>query len=136
MTMKSPYITRVRVIAWIDGERVEIPAGEALPEGMHEHDIAELKRLRSIEDLTETAKAEKDADKVAKATAAEFAKARAAVQSAAESIKVADTKTIFPPEGGDPDTSGSTGAAEGSAAADLKAPAASRRQAAAAKKTT
>ena len=134
--MKSPYITRVKVIAWINGERVEIQVGEALPEGMHEHDIAELKRLRSIEDLTETAAAEKDADKAAKASAAEFAKARAAVQSAAESIKVADTKTIpVPPEGGDPDTSGSTGAAGGSAAADLKAPAAPKRQAAA-KKTT
>lgn len=126
--MKSPYITRVKVIAFIDGERVEIPAGETLPDGLHEHDIAELKRLRSIEDLAETAAAEKDADKAAKASAKVFAEARAAVQSAKESIQV----EVAP---GDDDT-GQTGAETTPPAATPPAAPAAARRTAAAKKST
>lgn len=96
MTAKT-YITLVLVRAMIDGQRVEIPAGEVLPEGIHDHDIAELKRLRAIEDVAETVQAEKDAAKAAKVAGADFEEARQSVQAAAESIKVADVKTIRQP---------------------------------------
>lgn len=152
MATKNTFIARVLVRAIINGQRIEIPAGDPLPEGIHDHDIVELKRLRAIEDLAETAAAEKDAAKASKAAQADFDAARAAVQSAAESIKVADVKPPeLPPEGGatggtgevtDPppatggeqDTTGSAGAAGGVGGADLKGAAAPKRQAAATKK--
>ncbi|NHC05931.1 hypothetical protein [Azonexus fungiphilus] len=131
--MKTTYIALVLVIAYLDGQRVEIPAGERLPEGLHQHDIDELLRLRSIEDEAAVAAAKKEAAKEDKAALADFEAARASVKAAAESIEVAVTPA---PEGGtgEQDTKGDAGAAGGAGKADLKAPAAPKRQAAATKK--
>lgn len=125
--MKTTYIALVLVIAYINGERVEIQPGEALPEGLHQHDIDELLRLRSIEDEAAAAAAKKEAAKEGKAALAEFEAARGAVKAAAESITVPDGGT------GEQDTTGGTGAAGGDGVADLKVAAAPKRQAAAAK---
>lgn len=123
-------IARVKIITMIDGERVEIPAGDPLPESLNEHDIRELKKLRAIEDIAESAKAEKDSAKAKVAAGEAFKAARQAVQAAAESIKVADAETPPGGEADQTDTTGNAGAAGGVGDADLKVPAAPKRQAA------
>ncbi|WP_234082407.1 hypothetical protein [Azonexus sp. R2A61] len=131
---KQLLIARVKIITMIDGERVEIPAGDPLPENLNEHDIRELKKLRAIEDVAESANAEKDSAKAAAVAGKAFTAARQAVQAAAESIKVSDAETPPGGESDKTDTTGSAGAAGGVGGADLKGAAAPKRQAAATKK--
>lgn len=74
-------IALVTVVAFVDGERQTFPPGSELPE-LSNHDVAELKRMGSIEDLDETAAAEK-ADARADAKAGrEFAAEKKAVAEA------------------------------------------------------
>ena len=95
--MAKSYIARVVVHAFVGGKRVEVPPGKPLPDGIHDHDIEELKRLRAIEDPDEMAAAAKDAVKAARAATADFEKARESVKAAADSIKVVDPQTPAPP---------------------------------------
>jgi hypothetical protein len=127
---KSLLVARVKIITMIDGERVEIPAGDPLPDSLSDHDIRELKKLRAIEDVAESAAAEKDAAKSAAVAGQAFKAARKAVQAAAESIKVPEAETAPGGESDATDTTGSAGAAGGVGDADLKVPAAPKRQAA------
>lgn len=126
----QPLVTRVKIIAMNNGERVEIPAGEPVPEWLNDHDIRELKKLRAIEDVAESAAAAKDAAKSAAVAGQAFKAARKAVQAAAESIKVPEAETAPGGESDNTDTTGSAGAAGGVGDADLKVPAAPKRQAA------
>lgn len=88
--MKQQLITRVLVTVMVDGRRQDIPPGKPLPDGVHEHDIAQLLRMRAIEDVAATATAEKDAAIRAKADGADFDEARKAVQAAQASITAAE----------------------------------------------
>lgn len=123
-------VTRVKIITMNNGERVEIPAGEPVPEWLNEHDIRELKKLRAIEDVAESAKAAKDSAKAKVVAGEAFKAARQAVQAAAESIKVPDVETPPGGESDKTDTTGSAGAPSGVGDGDLKVPAAPKRQAA------
>lgn len=76
----------VRVVAYVDGERVEFQPGEEVT-GLHPHDIAELKASGAIEDSNETARAEDRADREAKQAQADFEAQRAAVTAQLESIQ-------------------------------------------------
>lgn len=86
-------ITRVLVTVMIDGQRQDIPPGNPLPGGVHEHDVAQLLRMRAIEDPDATAAAEKDAAKKAAADNADYAAARKAVQAEQASIEAAGPAT-------------------------------------------
>lgn len=81
--MPTKLIAKVAVVAIVDGQRQEFQPGDELPEGaLSDHDIQELKRMGSVEDLAETANAEK-ADARAEARAnAEFQREREKVAAA------------------------------------------------------
>jgi len=75
----------VRVIAHIEGKRVEFQPGEEV-KGLHPHDVKNLIASKSIEDTEATAKAEKAAAAKETAAAKEFEQAKQSVQAAQESI--------------------------------------------------
>lgn len=100
-------ITRVLVTVMLDGQRTDIQPGEPLPDGVHEHDIEQLLKMRAIEDVAATAKAETNRAKEAQAASKDFEEARAAVQAGRESTE--------------PVTTGSKTDAEAQADADAKA---------------
>ncbi len=89
MKQLRQLVTRVLVTVMIDGQRKDIPPGNPLPDGIHEHDIEQLLRMRAIEDVTATATAEKDAAIKAKNDEADYADARKAVQAAQASVETA-----------------------------------------------
>ena len=77
-------IALVTVVTTVDGKRQEFAPGSELPE-LPEHDIIELKRMGAIEDLAETAAAEKRDAKAEAVAGADFQKERKAVQAAKSS---------------------------------------------------
>jgi len=78
-------IAKVTVTAIVDGVRQDFQPGAELPD-LPAHDVAELKRIGSIEDLDETAAAEKDQARVDKKAAADFTREKKAITAAQESI--------------------------------------------------
>ena len=90
------YIALVAVAVLLDGARKIFEPGEEVT-GLHEVDIAELKKSGCIEDQQDVAKANK-ADAKAEADAdAEFAAARATVLARQESTEApAPTETAAP----------------------------------------
>lgn len=87
------YTALVMVTAFVDGQRVEIPPGESLPDGISEHDLAQLLRMKAIEDPSATTAADKAAVKEEKAAAAEFEAEKKAVAAAHESSAGPDETT-------------------------------------------
>lgn len=87
------YIALVMVTAFVDGQRVEIPPGKALPDGISEHDLAQLLRMKAIEDTAAASAADKAAVKEEKAAAAEFAAEKKAAMAAHESSADPDQTT-------------------------------------------
>lgn len=81
----SKLIALVTVLAVVDGVRQEFPAGSELPE-LPEHDVKELKRMKAVEDVAETAAADK-------ATARADAKAGAGFQAERKAIQEANAST-------------------------------------------
>lgn len=81
----------VRVIGYVDGERIEfLPGTEVV--GLHPHDQKELLENGAIEDTDLTARQERRDAATEKAAAADFEKARTAVQAAAESRAATGTE--------------------------------------------
>lgn len=78
-------IAKVLVVALVGGVRQEFPPGSELPE-LSPHDVAELKRVGAIEDLDETAAAEKTDRSAARRATLEFEQARKDVAAQLESI--------------------------------------------------
>ncbi|MDP3652424.1 MAG: hypothetical protein Q8R67_12150 [Rhodoferax sp.] len=78
-------IALVTVVAFVDGVRQEFLPGAELPE-LPEHDVQELKRMNAIEDLDETALAEKSASKAETKAAGDFRDAKKAITAAQASI--------------------------------------------------
>lgn len=80
------YIAAVLVSCWVEGKRVDIPAGEPVPP-LSKHDTEQLLRMKAIRDPEAEAAQAKAADKAEVAAGADFAAAKAAVQAADASIK-------------------------------------------------
>ena len=71
-------IAKVTVLTMVGGARKEFQPGEELPD-LAPHDVASLLAMGAIEDTAETARADKARATADKATAKEFANAKAAV---------------------------------------------------------
>jgi hypothetical protein len=84
--MPRRLIALVTVIAIVDGLRTTFEPGSPLPEDLPAHDVAELKKMGSIEDLDETDAADKATRKGDKAASLEFEKARKDVAAQLASI--------------------------------------------------
>lgn len=78
-------IAKVLVVALVGGVRQEFLPGSELPE-LAAHDVAELKRMGSIEDLDATAAADKAASRAESKAKLEFEQARKDVAAQLESI--------------------------------------------------
>lgn len=114
-------ITRVLVTAFIDGKRQDISPGELLPDGVSEHDIKQLLKMRAVEDVAATAVEEKDKALRVKADAADFNAARDAELAAQASTKVIGAAVNLNPDP-DPDADAKAKAdAEAKAKADAEA---------------
>ena len=112
-------ITRVLVTVMLDGARTDIQPGEPLPDGVHEHDIEQLLKMRAIEEVAATAKAETNRAKADQAASKDFEDARAAVQAGRESTESVATG----------DNTGANAEAQAQADADAKAKADAEAQA-------
>ncbi len=82
----SKLIALVTVVAYVAGVRQEFAPGSELPE-LPEHDVKELKRMGSIEDLDETAALNKAQAKATVKASADFEAERKAIRAASESIE-------------------------------------------------
>lgn len=87
----SRLIALVTVAAIVDGVRQDFAPGSELPK-LSAHDTAELKRMGSIEDLDETAAAEKAAGRANAKAAGDFADEKKAVIAAQASTAPAAAK--------------------------------------------
>lgn len=81
-------IALVTVALFVDGVRQEFPPGAELPE-MPAHDVQELKRMHAVEDVTETAAADKATAKAEARAGADFERERKAIQEAFASTQPA-----------------------------------------------
>jgi len=88
----SKLIALVTVVAMVDGKRQEFAPGSELPE-LPEHDVRELKRMGSIEDLDETAAQNKAQAKSSAQANADFEKERQAIRAISDSIAPAPVAT-------------------------------------------
>ncbi len=79
-------IALVTVAAFVDGARQEFPPGSDLPE-LPEHDVQELKRMKSVQDLDETAAADKATAKADARAGADFERERKAVRAISASTQ-------------------------------------------------
>lgn len=86
MANKKLLIAAVMVTCFVAGSRTDVQPGETLPE-LSPHDEAELKRMGSIVDPADEAKADRADAKVAAAGDQEFQAARSAVLAAEESTQ-------------------------------------------------
>ena len=75
----SKLIALVTVAAVVDGVRQEFPPGSELPK-LPEHDVQVLKRMKAVEDVTETAAADKAAAKAETRAGADFQNERQAIR--------------------------------------------------------
>lgn len=80
-------IAKVLVAALVDGIRQEFQPGAELPD-LSPHDVADLKRAGAIEDLDETAAAEKSDARTVRKANLEFEQAKKDVAAQLESIAV------------------------------------------------
>lgn len=93
---RKKAIALVMVTAFVDGQRVQINPGEELPEGISEHDLKQLERVKAIQYPDATAQAEKDAAKDAEKALGGFNAEKKAVQAAqastADKVDAKDSK--------------------------------------------
>lgn len=78
-------IALVAVAVMVGSDRLVIAPGEILTE-LAEHDVTELKRSGAIEDLDETAAADKAATRAANAAMGDFEREKKAIAAAQASI--------------------------------------------------
>lgn len=82
----SKLIALVTVALFVDDKRQEFPPGAELPD-MPAHDVQELKRMHAVEDVTETAAADKATAKAGARAGADFERERKAIQQAMASTQ-------------------------------------------------
>ena len=89
----SKLIAVVAVAVFVGGARILVQPGEEIT-GLCAVDAAELKRIGAIEDEDEVLAGQKTAERAEKSAAAEFAKARKAVQATKAAVEAADALTL------------------------------------------
>ena len=82
----SKLIALVTVLAVVDGVRQEFPAGSELPE-LPEHDVQQLKRMKAVQDVAETAAADKATAKADAKAGADFERERKAIKESIASTQ-------------------------------------------------
>ncbi len=87
----SKLIAVVAVAVFVNGERAVVPPGEVVT-GLNAVDAAELQRIGAVKDEDEVLASQKNTERAEKMAAAEFAKARKAVQATQAAVEAPGAK--------------------------------------------